>query len=88
MEPHVSHYLDARQEMFNFGLLALFHRRGPGPLSRLRAWQEKRRAIRDLSRLDDHLLADIGLSRGGIRSVVESLIAAEAANDNRASRAA
>ncbi len=97
MEPHVSHYLEARFDVFDFSLPALFRRRGEGPstrlggwhpLARLRAWQDKRRALRDLARLDDHLLADIGLSRAEIRPVVEGLVSAKAANDNRAQEAA
>ncbi len=86
MEPHVSRYLEARFDIFDLGLPARLSRRGP--LTRLRAWQDKRRALRDLARLDDHLLADIGLSRGDIRPVVEGLITAEAANDNRSQEAA
>ena len=35
----------------------------------------KRRTITELSRLDDHLLADIGILRGQIPMIAESLIA-------------
>jgi uncharacterized protein YjiS (DUF1127 family) len=93
MEPHVSHYLDARIAAFDPPFLHLSRRRGqrrsgPGLLARLQAWQERRRAIRHLAQLDDRLLADIGLSRADIRPVVEDLITAEAANDNRPAAAA
>ncbi len=49
-----------------------------GALRRLRAWRKHRLAIRELERLDDHLLADIGLDRGRIRYVVEGLTGAPA----------
>ena len=83
MEPHVSHYLDARFDILDHRLPSLVRWRGLEPVARLRAWQDKRRALRDMARLDDHLLADIGLSRADIRPVVEGLITAKAANDNR-----
>ena len=86
MEPHVSHHLEARFDILDHRLPRLL--RGRGLLTRLRAWQDQRRALRDLARLDDHLLADIGLSRAEIRPVVEGLISAEAANDNRSQEAA
>ena len=44
-----------------------------GALRRLRAWRCRRLAIRELERLDAHLLADIGLDRGRIRYAVEGL---------------
>ncbi|WP_184359237.1 DUF1127 domain-containing protein [Rhizobium sp. BK602] len=37
---------------------------------RFRQFTENRRAIRELSRLDDHVLSDLGLSRSHIRSAV------------------
>ena len=49
-----------------------------GALRRLRAWRKHRLAIRELERLDAHLLADIGLDRGQIRYVVEGLTDAPA----------
>ena len=88
MEPRVSHDLETRFDILDHRLPALLSPRGRGPLTRLRAWQEKRQALRDLARLDDHLLADIGLSRAEIRSVVEGLVSTEAANDNRSQEAA
>ncbi len=42
-------------------------------LSPLRQRIEKRRAIAELRRLNDHSLRDIGLARGSIESVVQSL---------------
>ncbi len=88
MEPRVSHDLETRFNILDHRLPALLSPRGRGPLTRLRAWQDKRRALRDLARIDDHLLADIGLSRAEIRPVVEGLVGAKAANDNRAREAA
>ena len=43
------------------------------PLRRFRAWRDRRLAVRDLERLNDHLLADIGLDRGQIRFVIDGL---------------
>jgi uncharacterized protein YjiS (DUF1127 family) len=44
-----------------------------GALRRLRTWRKRHLTIRELERLDDHLLADIGLDRGRIRFVVDGL---------------
>ncbi len=44
-------------------------------LGKLRASRARRRSIRELDRLSDRMLADIGLYRGGIVSVVDELIA-------------
>ena len=43
------------------------------PLRRFRTWHNHRLAIRDLERLDDRMLADIGINRGQIRFVVGGL---------------
>ncbi len=48
-------------------------RAGLEPLRRLRTWRKRRLAIRELERLDAHLLADIGLDRGQIRFVVDCM---------------
>ncbi|NVP55261.1 DUF1127 domain-containing protein [Mycoplana rhizolycopersici] len=37
---------------------------------KIKDFAERRKAIRELSMLDDHTLADIGLSRSQIRSAV------------------
>jgi uncharacterized protein YjiS (DUF1127 family) len=45
-----------------------------------RAWRRRRRriaALRDLEALDDRLLADINLTRGGIRHAVDGLLERE-----------
>ncbi len=44
-------------------------------LGKLRAARARRRSIRELYRLSDRMLADIGLHRGEIVSVVDELIA-------------
>ncbi len=53
-------------------------RLGLAPLRRLRTWRKRRLAIRELERLDKHLLADIGLDRGQIRFVIDGLTGAAA----------
>ncbi len=42
-------------------------------LRRFRTWRDRRLVVRDLERLDDRLLADIGLDRGQIRFVIGGL---------------
>ena len=44
-------------------------------LDKLRANRARRRAIRELDKLSDRMLADIGLHRGEIVSVVDEVIA-------------
>ncbi len=60
--------------------------RGPAPavnpvaawlgdiVSAVRTWRTRRAAIDELSRLNDHLLRDIGIHRGEIRAVVERIV--------------
>ncbi|HZS85266.1 MAG TPA: DUF1127 domain-containing protein [Stellaceae bacterium] len=63
---------------------------------RLRTWREQHRAYAELSALDDHALADLGLSRADIPFVVFCKARQEAgepalriaANSNDARRAA
>ena len=39
-------------------------------------WHKRNKAIRELSALSDHLLKDIGISRGEIRAVVDAMLTA------------
>lgn len=47
-----------------------------------RRWRDRRETLRALRRLDDRLLADIGLNRGMIDDVGDGLIRSRPANDN------
>ena len=49
-------------------------------------WQKRRRAVAELSRLSDHMLRDIGIERGEIRSVVDGLLDAPKARPAAAPR--
>ncbi len=53
-------------------------RLGLAPLRRVGTWRKRRLAIRELERLDEYLLADIGLDRGQIRFVIDGLTGAAA----------
>ncbi len=43
-------------------------------VSAVRTWRARRAAIDELSRLDDHLLRDIGIHRGEIYAVVDRML--------------
>ena len=73
MDTYVNDYLDARLSLFGTPVALSPARQSPGLLARLRAWNRKHRTLRELRALDDHVLADIGLSRDAIRPVVEGL---------------
>ena len=42
-------------------------------------WNKRNKAIRELSALNDHLLKDIGIFRGEIRTVVDAMLTASEA---------
>jgi uncharacterized protein YjiS (DUF1127 family) len=58
------------------------------PLRRFRTWRDRRLAARDLERLDDRLLADIGLDRGQIRFVIDGFGRRAEASQTRSRQAA
>lgn len=45
-----------------------------GGYRRVRRWQRRRAAIRELNGLSDHVLTDIGLSRAAIREAVDAML--------------
>ena len=57
-------------------------------VGRLADWQERRAVLGELSGLDDHMLADIGICRGDIPGIVSGVIVPRHANENRPHRAA
>ena len=44
----------------------------------LRRWQKRRKAVAELSVLGDHILRDIGISRGSIREAVDAQLRSQA----------
>ncbi len=53
----------------------------------VRAWRARRASIDELSRLDDHLLKDIGIDRSEIRAVVNGMLSRPPARSDRLSPA-
>ena len=93
MDRHVTEYAETRLFRNGGGFVDPAARVKRGPIARLRAWQRRAQAIRDLEALDDRLLADIDLDRAAIRQVAEDLAGTDAsnrlvANDNRVVAAA
>ncbi len=50
----------------------------------VRTWHTRQRAIGELSRLNDHLLKDIGIDRSEIRTVVDGMLRRPPAREHRA----
>ena len=92
MNPYTLYLLSARRTAeFDFDLSVLVYKlvdRIVGAVSaldrRVARWNKRRKAISELSGLSDHLLRDIGVSRGEIRHVVDGLL--DAPEAVRASR--
>ncbi len=51
----------------------------------VRTWHTRHAAIGELSRLDDHLLKDIGIDRSEIRAVVDRMVRRPPARTHRSS---
>lgn len=51
-----------------------------GPVLRFRAWSENRATVQELQRLDDRMLADIGVTRDQINTLVDGRDAASKPN--------
>ncbi len=49
----------------------------------VRAWNARNAAVRELSRLDDHMLKDIGIHRGESRAVVNERLSRPPAREHR-----
>ncbi len=49
----------------------------------VRTWHTRHAAIGELSRLNDHLLKDIGIHRGEIRTVVDRMLSRPQAREHR-----
>lgn len=59
------------QQMRAAALGALFADLIAGPVLRFRAWSENRATVQELRRLDDRLLADIGVTRDQVNALVD-----------------
>ncbi len=62
-----------------YTLFPLAAQRASAIAAAITKWNKRNKAIRELSALNDHLLKDIGIFRGEIRTVVDAMLTASEA---------